>query len=223
MESEEKRPAVEGMSEFFTARVDGYEEHMLESWKDVYALFAGLLPDAANDILDLGCGTGLELDGIFALRPKIRVTGVDMTKAMLDRLREKHADKALKLIEGDYFQVDFGAEAFDAAISFETLHHFSFEKKRPLYRRIWEALRPGGQYIECDYMCETIEEERLYFAERERLRLEEGLPEDAFVHYDTPLTVDRQKELFRLAGFSSVREVYSEGGTVILIGEKQAR
>lgn len=218
--SEETRPVIEGMSEFFTARVDTYEAHMLESWKDVYTLFAELLPESAETILDLGCGTGLELDGIFAKRPDIRVTGVDMTKAMLDKLREKHADKALTLIEGDYFQTEFGLEAFDAAISFETLHHFRFEEKLPLYRKLFAALRMGGRYIECDYMCETIEQENEYFAERERLRAQAGLPKDAFVHYDTPLTVDRQKELFRLAGFSSIEEVYNEGGTVILIGCK---
>ena len=34
-------------------------------------------------ILDLGCGTGLELDALFARFPDLRVTGIDMTEEML--------------------------------------------------------------------------------------------------------------------------------------------
>lgn len=41
-------------------------------------------------ILDLGCGTGLELEGIFSNAPKALITGVNMSENMLFKLQEKY-------------------------------------------------------------------------------------------------------------------------------------
>jgi len=62
-----KRTPLEKMCDFFTARVDIYDEHMLndvDGCKEGYVKMAGLVP-GTGAILDLGCGTGLELDKIF--------------------------------------------------------------------------------------------------------------------------------------------------------------
>ena len=128
------------------------------------------------------------MEGIFARFPDLRVTGIDLTAEMLAKLREKFPDKRLALIEGDYFCVDFGAESFDAAVSFQSLHHFAPEKKRALFARLAKALKPGGVYVQCDYAAESEESEARYFQEFARLKREAHLPEDAFYHYDTPLT-----------------------------------
>ena len=57
---------LEKMSDFFEARLDGYDAHMLtniESAAEFYPLTAKQLPMAETcHILDLGCGTGLELE-----------------------------------------------------------------------------------------------------------------------------------------------------------------
>ncbi|MBR5306307.1 MAG: methyltransferase domain-containing protein, partial [Oscillospiraceae bacterium] len=107
---------LEQMADFFTARLDGYDEHMIndvEGCKEGYAKMAQLIPCHTQTLLDLGCGTGLELDEIFKLFPAVKVTGVDMTQPMLDELKRKHPDKNLNLICGDYFKVDFGKDRFD--------------------------------------------------------------------------------------------------------------
>ena len=52
---------------------------------------AALLPEGCGPLLDLGCGTGLELDRVFARWPELAVTGVDLCAAMLEKLREKQA------------------------------------------------------------------------------------------------------------------------------------
>ena len=59
-----------------------------------------LIPDKASTLLDLGCGTGLELDEIFKTHPAMKVTGIDLTKAMLEALNTKHPDKDITLING---------------------------------------------------------------------------------------------------------------------------
>ena len=213
---------LETMSDFFAARVVGYDEHMIrnvEGCREGYPMMASLVPKNAKTLLDLGCGTGLELDEIFKLLPDIAVTGVDMTAAMLDALRAKHPDKRMTLLCEDYFTAAFG-NGFDCAVSFETMHHFRPEKKVGLYRKIYEALTPDGCYIECDYMAQLQEQEDYFFAELDRMRAEQGISEDVFVHYDTPCTVDNQIAMLRQAGFAAVEKVFHIGNTVMLVARK---
>lgn len=101
-------------------------------------------------------------------------------------------------------------------MSFESLHHFSREKKLGLYRRICEALRPGGVFLNGDYMVESEEEERVLMDECARLRKEQGIPEDVFVHFDTPLAVDAEIELLKHAGFACVEKLWRQGNTTLL-------
>ena len=213
---------LEEMSAFFTARLNGYDQHMLRDvagCREGYEAMAQLVPASAKTLLDLGCGTGLELDFIFPRLPQLAVTGVDMTQAMLDELRRKHPDKPLTLICGSYFDVDFGKAAFDTAVSFQTMHHFTAAKKRGLYQRVREALKPGGVYIECDYMIEDDAEEAFYFAALNRMRREQNRSPDEFVHYDTPLTIAHQTAVLREAGFTGIEQKMRVENTTILVAK----
>lgn len=194
---------LEEMGSFFAKRVGDYEEHMTV-WRDSYQWMARLIPGEARSLLDIGCGTGLELDEIFRLRPDIRVTGIDLEPAMLERLRGKHRDRDIRLIQGDYFQVPLGESCFDAAVSFETLHHFKAEDKLILFRKLYQALRPGGCYLEADYIAESEEMEAYLFAECARRRERSGIGAEVFVHFDTPLTLEHEMGLLQEAGFASV-------------------
>ena len=126
---------------------------------------------------------------------------------MLGRLRSKFADRKLHLICGSYFDVPFGVCQYDAAVSVESLHHFTKAQKLPLYRKLHDALRPGGFLILTDYFAPSEAEECLYFSELNRLKKEQGIDDDAFYHYDTPLTVQQEMEALGEAGFSHVAEV----------------
>ena len=79
---------LEKMDEFFENRIDIYDEHMLSipHIKNGYIKFAELIHENAKDLLDLGCGTGLELVEIFKRFPEIKVSGIDLTQKMLDKL-----------------------------------------------------------------------------------------------------------------------------------------
>lgn len=114
---------LEKMQDFFTKRVDGYDEHMLETvegCKEGYLKIAELVPSNCKTLLDLGCGTGLELKEIFKKLPELSVTGIDLTPSMLSKCKENYKGKNINLICGDYFKVDFGVNKFDCAISFQT-------------------------------------------------------------------------------------------------------
>ena len=201
LKSTEDEP-LEAMGGFFDRRVDTYEDHM-RPWRAYYRWLGELIPAQAETLLDLGCGTGLELDEIFRLRPDIRVIGIDLAPGMLARLREKHPERKLTLTVGDYLTVPLAPCAFDVAAAFETLHHFPPETKLGLFRRIFAALRPGGMLLEGDYIAESDEMETYLFQELARRRARQHVPEGTFVHFDTPLTLAHELSLLSQAGFTA--------------------
>lgn len=214
---------MEKMDEFFAVRAEGYDEHMLNEvggCRECYAKMAELVPVGTKNLLDLGCGTGLELEGIFKRFPEISVTGIDLSKAMLEKLSEKYSDKNIALINADYFSTDLGRERFDTAISFQTMHHFSHDMKIGLYEKIRDSLKSGGVYIECDYMAETQAEEDYWYSENVRIRKEMNIPENEFYHFDTPCTAPNQIKMFKAAGFVNTEKVFRMESTTIIIAKK---
>lgn len=219
----EERIIMEEMSSFFTKRVEGYEEHMHTNTtgnKEGYIVMSKLIPTSCKSLLDLGCGTGLELDEILKVMPDLEITGIDLTQAMLDKLKLKHPHKSIHLICGSYFDVPFGIEKYECTISFQTMHHFSHELKIGLYKKIYQALTPDGIYIEGDYMVKSQEEEDFYFSENTRIRKELNLIGTEFYHYDTPCTIENQIKMLNSAGFRNVEKVFRSENTTILVAHK---
>ncbi len=200
---------LEKMDDFFAARIDGYDEHMksnIEGASGFYTYTAALLPqEAKSRILDLGCGTGLELEAYFAMNPSAEVTGIDLSDVMLNALNAKFPDNKLSLIQGSYFDVPFGEKRYDAAVSVESLHHFRAEMKAALYRKLHAALKDGGFFVLTDYFAESEELETEYFQNLAALKKEQGLSDDEFYHYDTPLLVEHEMDILHRAGFRDVR------------------
>ena len=208
---------LEKMADFFENRLDGYDEHMMsniESADEFYPFTAKQLPTTENcHILDLGCGTGLELEEYYPLNPSAKITGVDLSQGMLSALKKKFADKDITLICGSYFDVPFGMSLFDSAVSVESLHHFTKVEKVPLYTKLRRALKDGGYFVLTDYFSLTDEEEQMHRQNLSELKTEQGISDDAFYHYDTPLTVKHETEALLEAGFSSVEVLKNWGAT----------
>ena len=216
-------PHLETMSDFFTIQAPAYDEYMLENvagLADSYIEFSKYLPGQMDTLLDLGCGTGLELTEIYKRYPDVQVTGIDLTQAMLDKLSEKFGDKDITLVCASYLDYDFGNGKYDCAVSFETMHHLTYEEKLSIYENIYRAIKPGGRYVEGDYMVETQDEEGSLFAKREEYRDGQKEPNGELYHFDTPLTIENQIKLFAAAGFINVKKVWREGNTTIIVGEK---
>lgn len=200
---------LEKMDDFFAARVDGYDDHMrtnIEGSSQFYAYTASLLPKEPDcKVLDLGCGTGLELEAYFAVNPCASIIGIDLSEDMLDALKAKFPEKNLTLIHASYFEAPLGEKTFDAAVSVESLHHFPAEMKASLYKKLHMALKDNGVFVLTDYFAESDELEKEYFQNLAELKREQGLSDDTFYHYDTPLLVDHEMNILRQAGFSDVR------------------
>ena len=103
---------------------------------------SGIAPAKDKDVLDAGCGTGL--CGPL-LAPWARtIVGVDLSRGMLDRAREKHVYD--DLVEGEltaYFREHPGA--WDIIVSADTLVYFgALDAVIPAASA---ALKPGGLLI----------------------------------------------------------------------------
>ena len=211
---------LEKMADFFENRLDGYDKYMLtniESADEFYPYTAKQLPTTENcHILDLGCGTGLELEEYFLLNPSARIMGIDLSQGMLSALKKKFAGKDITLVCGSYFDVPFGVCSFDSAVSVESLHHFTKEEKVPLYTKLHRALKDGGYFVLTDYFSLSDEEEQMHQQNLIALKAEQGIDDDEFYHYDTPLTVKHETEALMEAGFSSVLVLKNWGATYII-------
>lgn len=153
---------------------------MMESVEEIYAQTAKLIPtDRPIHLLDLGCCTELEYDTFIQVNPLVEVTGVDQEEHLARMLEKKSGKRIerLRLIYGDYLEVDFGRCHYDIAISKMEVNELDRKKRLKLYKKIFEALEDDGYYIERDYVGSlTSENENLsnMFSKHVSLLLESG-------------------------------------------------
>ncbi|MGI5371001.1 class I SAM-dependent methyltransferase [Streptomyces iakyrus] len=103
----------------------------------------GWLPARAGDVLDLGCGTGSL--SLLASEQGHRVTGVDLSAAMVALAREKLAGRDAVFLVGDAAAPPVGERRFDAVL----VRHVLWALPDPgrALRRWCGLLRPGGRLV----------------------------------------------------------------------------
>jgi RimJ/RimL family protein N-acetyltransferase/ubiquinone/menaquinone biosynthesis C-methylase UbiE len=213
---------AERMSDFFKARAGEYNDYMLRNGDEAYRQLGEAFPEtnAPIRILDLGCGSGIELDYIWARIPNAHVTCVDISKEMLALLIKNHPARTdqITAIEASYLDWEYPVSAFDFAVSSQTMHHFWPEQKTGIYRGIHNALRSGGYYIESDFYVDPLHmaqyQQRyktVLSQAREQGKQEEREEQECAgkYHIDIPTTLDIQQQLLSVAGFQTVEVVES--------------
>ncbi|PZR64004.1 MAG: class I SAM-dependent methyltransferase [Chloroflexi bacterium] len=129
------RPAAryDGFAEWYDANIGPYAEaagrEMLE-----------LLGPGPGRCLDLGCGTGINLNRLTDA--DWSVTGVDLSADQL-RLARQRAAQGIELIQADATDLPFQAGTFDAVAC--SLLHTDVEDFGAVCREAARVLRPGGR------------------------------------------------------------------------------
>lgn len=216
---------IERMDSFFDARADFYDSHMIEELglSEFYDEIEDSLKDCLklDNVLDLGCGTGLELERLFRVNGKAEVSAIDLSEGMLMLLKSKFPDRLgqIELIHGSYMQMDFGCEVYDCVLTTYSLHHFEAEEKLALYKRIHASLKKDGCFIEGDYTAKSQEEERDLISLNRKLRQEAGI-DSGFYHIDIPLAIETQLKVLKKAGFSKAEVRKKWENTAVFICNK---
>lgn len=104
-------------------------------------------PDASagtggNDVLDVGCGTGLYLAACGRAAPRARLFGVDPSPGMLAQARARLPGAALSRAQAE--ALPFGAARFDHAALRFVHHHLSPQAQEGALDELLRVLRPGG-------------------------------------------------------------------------------
>ena len=219
---------AEPMGVFFDVRADTYNDKMLsnngiEDYKKLGACFPKT--DEPLKILDIGCGTGIELEYIWAQAPNAHITCVDISREMLNLLMSAYPDNhdRITVAEASYIDWTYPESLYDIVVSNMTMHHLFPDEKTTLYRKILSSIISGGCYIEGDFTVDAIA------VEQYRRRFEiitANLPDKAQpgeYHIDIPCTVETQEKLLQNAGFKSVEIIDTSinrgNGAIIIAGK----
>ncbi|MFF8997625.1 class I SAM-dependent methyltransferase [Streptomyces achromogenes] len=104
-----------------------------------------LIPPGPGRLLDVACGTGIVTRRLAAARPGLRVTGADLTSAMLRRAAARLPGR---VVRADSRRLPFPDGAFDAVTTIWLLHLLDDpEDLRAVVAECARVLRPGGVYV----------------------------------------------------------------------------
>ncbi len=144
----------------FEASAAGYDDgrrRLLPELDAFYGMVVDLVrmhaPDARS-ILDLGAGTGLLSALVAEAVPGAAMTLADISPAQLDIARTRFGDmgRAARIITGDFCAMPLSGP-YDAVISSLAIHHVEDDEKRRLFEKVFEALAPGGVFINAEQVA----------------------------------------------------------------------
>jgi SAM-dependent methyltransferase len=101
---------------------------------------------AHNTVLDLGCGTGGELEPLLGtLGPDGTLIGLDTDTDALRVASQRFDDPRLRLLTGDAHSLDLVSGSIDRVYVDRTAQHFSVPET--VLEEIRRILRPGGRIV----------------------------------------------------------------------------
>lgn len=121
----------------------------------------------ADVVLDVACGAGAV--ACAAARMARRVTGIDLTPAMIERACALQAERGLSNVGwyvGDVARLPFRTDRFDAVVTRYSLHHF-FRPGEVLAEMV-RVCRPSGRVVVADLVLPSQKVEA--YDHMERLR-----------------------------------------------------
>ena len=105
-------------------------------------------------VLDLGVGSGLVEEVLFARLPGVRITGVDRSEAMLGQARARHAARNdLRLVTGSFDALDRLrdlAARFEFVICVQALHEVAHDVKQAVFDFVRRRIAPDGLFLVLD-------------------------------------------------------------------------
>ncbi|MCH7990813.1 MAG: class I SAM-dependent methyltransferase [Gemmatimonadetes bacterium] len=211
--------------------IDAYDEtirRFIPAYETMLAVAADAVAAVGPDlVVDLGSGTGA-LSEVLLGRPRVGVVELlDVDSEMMDQARRRlrRFGERVRFTLRSYDEPFQPCDAFAASLS---LHHVAtLEAKSALYSRVFDALRPGGVFVNADANMPTdrTERDRLFRYWADHL-VASGISEDrAWRHFDewaeedTYLPLDAELEALAQLGFEADR-VWSDGPIGVVVAKR---
>lgn len=173
------------------------------------------VPKTVKRILDLGTGNGRLLALLKIDRPQVEGVALDFSPTMLQEARARFAaDPSVTVIEQDLddFLPELGQ--FDAIVSSFAIHHLIHERKRSLYREIFDRLEPGGIFCNLEHVASPTQRLHEQFLQAIGQTRETDDPSNKL------LDVETQLGWLREIGFTDVDCYWKWLELALLIGVK---
>ncbi|HKY62358.1 MAG TPA: methyltransferase domain-containing protein [bacterium] len=191
----ERRKLIPGFDEFYRVVVEMVPFDPQGSWR----------------FLDLGAGTGLLTQFLRARFSEAEYALMDFSPEMLAQARARFAGQAgVQFLEADYATADWPG-TFDGVFSSLSIHHLSDEVKQTLYRKVLGHLKPGGVFLNAEFVrAESSELQARYWQLWIESMKAAGLSEPEVGHalertsIDILTPVEVQLEWLKEAGFAEV-------------------
>ncbi len=185
--------------------------------------------DDAFDLLDLGAGTGLLAALLRENFPRARLTLGDISDEMLACARKRFAGQNdVRFVVADYASEPLPGR-FGMVVSALSIHHLRHDAKRDLFRRIFDALEPGGAFVNADEVRGPTDNLDSFFkAEWRRQVIQLGVTAEELdrsegrMEHDIPATVEDQLKWLCEAAFQEVDCYYKNLMFAVVGGHKPA-
>ena len=217
--------------EHLRLEIDDYDEKIrrwIPGYDSMIRIAAESVAEISPDrVIDIGSGTGALAEAILEHRTVGVVELLDIDPEMLNRGANRvvrFGDRARPVL-GSYDDPFECCDAFSASLS---LHHIpTLGQKAALFRRVFDALRPGGVLVNGDInMPEDVDEARPLYTLWAQHQISCGIKEkQAWAHFDiwagedTYLPLDAELGVLRATGFEAAR-VWSEGPVGVVVARK---
>ena len=214
------RVAIDAYDATIRQFIPGYDEMLGVAARE-------LAPVASGLVLDLGGGTGALAEAILKSRGRGTVELVDVDSEMLAQARTRLSrfGRRVRFTEGSFLGALPRCNGAAASLS---LHHVpTLDAKRALYRRIHDALEPGGVFVNADATmpAEPAASEAIWRAWADHM-VRQGIAEErAFQHFeewsdeDTYFPLPEELAAVAAAGFDA-ECVWREVGMTVVVGRK---
>lgn len=109
-------------------------------------------------IIDLGCGNGFLAEILLKTYPDASALLIDHSEPMVQAAREHMSEygNRCEIIHGDFshsIQEYAKSNSVDCIVSGFAIHHLTHEKKKKLYRDIYNLLSDGGVFINIEHVA----------------------------------------------------------------------
>ncbi len=176
------------------------------------------IPLNANRVLDLGTGDGRLLALLRLHRPGSERIGLDFSETMLRSAQKRFKEDGHVRIMAHDLNAPLPRSmlgSFDAVVSCFSIHHLTHQRKKALYKEVFDLLGQGGVFCNLDHVASPT------IAMHERFFRAIGQDPEKEDRSNRLLDIETQLNWLREIGFSDVDCYWKWLELALMVGFKK--